>query len=74
MPAQNAATILKLHVPNPHSIPFTHVADWVAPVPRSQQFPPPPLKFLHTPPSPPFSSLRARELRVISIINTTHRL
>ena len=33
-----------------------HVADWVAPLPRSQHFPPPPpLKFFHTPLLPPSS-------------------
>ena len=30
-----------------------HVADWVAPFPRSQHSSLPPLKILHTPPSPP---------------------
>ena len=41
---------------NPHSTPLhmvQHVADWVAPFPCSQHSPPPPLKFLHIPPSPP---------------------
>ena len=54
MPTQNATTILKPLVPNPHSTPFTHhVADCVAPFPCSQHSPPPPLKFLNTPPSHP---------------------
>ena len=58
MPAQNAATILKPLVFNPHSIPFTHVADWIAPFPSSSS---------QTPPYYPFSSylsfppLRAQE-------------
>ena len=56
MSAQNTVTILKLFIPNAHSIHFTHVADWVAPFPPSQQSPPPPLRFFHTPPSPAFSS------------------
>ena len=30
-----------------------HVADWVEPLSRSLHSPPPPLKFLHTSPSPP---------------------
>ena len=30
-----------------------HVSDWVAPFPCSQHYPLPPIKFLHTPPSPP---------------------
>ena len=30
-----------------------HVADWVAPFPRSQHSPPSPHKLLHIPPSPP---------------------
>ena len=33
-----------------------HVADWVAPFPRSQHSPPLLLKLLHIPPSPPSSS------------------
>ena len=59
MPAQNAATILKPLVPNPHSTSFTHgaqhVADWVpvAPFSRSQHSHPPSLKIFHTLPSPP---------------------
>ena len=53
MPAQNAAKILKALVPNSHSTIFTHVADWDAPFSRSQHPSPLPLKFLHTPPSPP---------------------
>jgi len=32
VPAQNDATILTPLVPNSHSTPFTHVADWVAPI------------------------------------------
>ena len=64
MPAQNAATILQLLVPNPHSTPFTYVvqyvADWVAPILRSQHSPPP--------------SLRARELRAIIIIFVSKNL
>ena len=59
MPAQNAASILKPLVPNPHSTPFTHrqhVAEWVAPFLRSQHSPLPPLKFIHAPPLPPRSS------------------
>ena len=46
MPANNAATILKPLMPNPHSSPFTHVADRVAPFPRSQHSP---LKSFHAP-------------------------
>ena len=43
-----------------------HVADWIAPFPRSQHSPPPPpLKFFHTPPSPPplFLSLTCTRVR-----------
>ena len=67
MPAQNAATILKTVVLNPHATSFTHGAtcsDWVAPFPHSQHSPPPALKLFHTPLPPPplsFPTLRARE-------------
>ena len=45
-----------------------HVADWVAPLPRSQHFLPPPFKFFHTPLS--FPLLCARELVAIIMITT----
>ena len=61
MLAQNAATILKPSCPIPTQplLHMTqHVADWVAPFPRSQHPTPPALIFLHTHPSPhPSSSL-----------------
>jgi len=66
MPVRNAATIIKLPVPDPHTTLLhmvQHVADWVAPFPCSRHFSPHPLKVYHTPPSRP--SLRARELRIL---------
>ena len=63
--------ILKSLVPNPYSTNFhmvQHVADWVAPFPRSQHSSPPPLELLHIRPSPPPSPLCARELGAIIII------
>ena len=60
MSCQNAATIPKALVPNPLPnqllfLAVRHPTDWVAPFPRSQHPPPPPLKCLHTPSSPPHS-------------------
>ena len=50
-----------------------HVADWVAPLPFIQHFPPALIKFFHTPtpPSPlPFPPLRAQELGAVIIIES----
>ena len=52
LPAENAATALKLLVPNPHSTPLhmvQHAADWVASFPRNKNSPHPLLKLFHTP-------------------------
>ena len=82
-PAQNAVNILKPLVPiptQPHLHMVQHVADWVAPFPRSRHSPLPSLKFFHTPLHfppllPPSSSplffptLRTQDLRAIIIIN-----
>ena len=64
---------LSCPIPTQSILPMVqHVDNWVTPFPRSQQFPLPPQKFFHSPPSPPPSSsprLRARELgAIINII------
>jgi len=66
IPAQNAPNILKPLVPNPHSNPFTHGADWVGQFQHSQHSPPPPpLKFFRTP-TLSFSPLREKLVIQIS--------
>ena len=71
MPAQTTVTIFKPLVPDPHSTPVTHGADWVAP------FPPVVDIFLLFPQIPSYSpftsplffpSFRARKLGAIIII------
>ena len=49
MPTQNAATVLKPLVSNPHSTLFTHVTVWLTSLPRCQYSPLPLLKIHHTP-------------------------
>ena len=59
----NTATILKPLLPNPHSIPFTHVADWVAVAPfPSSELSPQILPYSDFTSPSSFPSLGAREL------------